>query len=339
MKKPIAVISTDIHIKVANIDLIIDLFKQKIELANELGVNELYCLGDIFQSRQAQPLSVLKCFEAILDMIHAADMKLYCIPGNHDKTSYSSVDSFLDQFQWHPALELVREMMGHIVNNLEIVFIPYFEEKRWLEEVNSAAHLNDMKMILMSHQALTGSVNNDGSTIDNGLKSTMFAHFYKVFLGHYHNAQQIGKNIYHLPSICANNFGEDNAKGFTVLYDSGDHEHHQSIFPQYQTVKIDLDTVTKQEVNQIKVDYAQNPHNIRFEFTGSEEKVKSLNKEEFTSLGIDVTRKDKEIDAVENVDEHVQFTQDSIKVEFKSWCKTEGKNHKIGSKYINRKLK
>lgn len=40
-----------------------------------------------------------------------------------------------------------------------------------------------------------------------------------MYLGHYHDYQQVGSNIFHLGSLQQNNFGEDESKGFWMLYD------------------------------------------------------------------------------------------------------------------------
>jgi len=355
--KTLTIISTDWHIKPSNTEQIIGLIQQKIELAKRSNVDKLICLGDIFQSRQAQPLSVLKCFEHILDMINKADMDLYCIAGNHDKTDYSSPDSFLDQFKWHPAFYFIStERVTLSIGGWEFYFLPYYEESKWVSEL--AAILGDWiglahgkkltgKEILLSHQALYGSVNNDGSKIENSIKPSVFKDFYKVFLGHYHNQQQIDKNIFHLPSLQANNFGEDNDKGFTVFYDDGSHELVNSEFPEYHTIKIDLDRVSKQELNDIKKDGAtlikDSGANIRFKFEGSEDKVKAIKQEEFTVFGIDVKKEHKTIiKSIEKAEtgEIVIYTERTILEKFDKFCEEEEyDNVEYGRKCLTQKLK
>ena len=344
MKKPILIISSDWHIKPSNIDSIIELIKQKIKLAKKLNCTNLACLGDIFQSRQSQPLSVLKCFEIILDLIKEAEMELVCISGNHDKTDYQSTNSFLDQFQWHPALKLIRIYEGLLIkDDIKLWFLPFFEEKLWLDDfdeniINKVKEQDKYKHILMSHQSFNGSVNNDGSKQENSLKVGLFKDFFKVFLGHFHNMHQIGKNIYHLPSIQANNFGENNEKGFTVLYDDGSHELIQSTFSKYETIKIDLDKTSKKDLNKLITSHGGSDDHIRFKLIGAEEKIKAIKKEEFSVAGIEVTCDitDAEYEALEI--EQVELTKDTIKDEFKVWCDKNEKDYNTGIEYINKKF-
>ena len=93
--KPVAVISTDWHIDMKNVELSKNLAAQQILLAKEVGVGLLICLGDVFDSKKAQPEIVLNCFKEILDMIQEAHLNLLCIAGNHDKTNPYSWSSYL----------------------------------------------------------------------------------------------------------------------------------------------------------------------------------------------------------------------------------------------------
>lgn len=337
---PLFITFTDLHIKYSNTEEIKGLINQAIEVAKQHGVTNLICLGDVFQSRQEQPLIVFKCFEDILNMIDEAGMMLYCIPGNHDKTNYDSPFSFLDQFQWHPAFKL---MVGSDCNlklsDWQLLFLPYYNPNIYENELTmligdyiGLAHGNKFsgKEILLTHIAFDGSINNDGSKVESKIKPSLFTGFYKVFSGHYHNQQQVSENIFHLPSIQANNFGEDNEKGFTIFYNDGSHELVHSKFKEYHTFKINLDEVDKDGVNDLRkqaVEFIKEEGaNIRFKFEGSQDKVMSINNEGFTSLGIDVKKKHtviiKSIEKAEE-DKVIVYDKQTIKDRFVLFCSEE----------------
>jgi len=330
-KLPLVVISSDWHIKPDNTEQIIYLINQKIELAKSLELDYLICLGDVFQSRQAQPLIVFKCFEKILDLIGSSDMILYCISGNHEKTNYLSSHSFLDQFIWHPTLKLIKTYEDiDLFEGIRFHFISFFKEELWIEKFKEVSILKNGKNILFSHQALSGSVNNDGSKQENSIKVSDFEIFDKVFLGHFHNTQQISENIFHLPSIQANNYGEDNNKGFTVLYDDLSHEIINSKFPEYHTININLDKLSKQELNDLKKEGSEliktSGANIRFKVSGSEDKVQALKKEDFESVGIDIQKEHKSITKsikIAETGEIMVYTDEIIKNKFNDFCKEE----------------
>ena len=345
MEKAHFVMSTDWHIKKDNTNQKIELIRQQIELSKKLGVINNFCLGDVFDSRQAQPLIVLKCFETILDMFQKANIMLYCFPGNHEKTNYESKDSFLDQFYWHPSLILIKEYDIVSFGKFNLHLIPYFDEENWLKEFYKLKCNGEYTDILISHQAFTGSVNNDGSEIKNSLDPSIVSLFYKVFLGHYHNQHKIGKNIYHLPSLEQTNFAENSDKGFTVFYSDGSHELVKSKFNEFETVDVDLEEISNEELNQIlselKDEVAQGL-NARIRFTGSDDKLDAIRVDEIKQLGIKVKKNRKSIiESIEEAeqDNFVEFNDSTIVEEFHIFSKKEKyEDKKVGLKYLERKL-
>jgi len=174
-KQPIAIFSTDWHIKDDNTEQIIDLVTQQCELSKKLGVNELICLGDVFNSRKSQTLLCLNTFGTILDIIKEFNLTIHCIPGNHDKTDYNSSDSFLDSFKHHPNLNLYSESCDYdIVYGMRLHFYPFFKESVFLEKFESSI-LKDGSNILCSHIAVNGSRNNDGTEIENGINPSLWS--------------------------------------------------------------------------------------------------------------------------------------------------------------------
>lgn len=348
-KVPLIVFSTDWHIVEDNIETIKDLVRQQCELAVKLGVKYLACLGDVFTSRIAQKETVLNAFPAIVDIVHEHGLELWVIPGNHDKTNYGGVPSFLSPSKYRPGLRLI-EMAGSIPfpeYNLSVDFQPFFKEDIWLEyfacfEDHVGEIPAEYKRILCTHIAVTGSRNNDGSMVSSKLSTKLFDNYFKVFSGHYHDMQTIGKNFYHIPSIQQNNFGENANKGFTVLYSDGSHELIKSNFKEYVKVQIDIDEIDAKELNVFKELYANNDKNIRFELKGSENKLKSIKKEDFTALGIDVKMKTKEVEndiVFSESAEVVEHTQSTIMDKFAEFCKQDGLDLETGIKYLNRKFK
>lgn len=342
MKKALAVIATDLHLKQDNISLITNLIEQQCILAKKLDSQSIFLLGDIFDSRISQRLDVLLAFKKILDIVDFYGLILSVIPGNHDKTDYSSNDSFLDPFIGHKAFELYREPTDLIMNGVCVTMVPYYTEDVLLEIFSKLKPIYDRHCIF-THIGLTGSVNNDGTKVTNKLTASLFKDFYKVFSGHYHDEQQVGKNFFHLPSICQNNFGENEDKGFTVLYDDGSHELVKSVFPKYIKVKVDLDKTTKSELDKIVADNLPliEQNFVRLEFFGDEAKIKSLDKDKYMALGFDVKNKMKEIEEedIEFTEEISIHTDDSIIEEFKLFCQEKELNYEQGVSYLLKKLK
>lgn len=339
-KKPIAIFSTDWHIKDDNTEELIDLVRQKCELAKSLDVKYVFCLGDVFNSRKSQSLLVLNTFGKILDIVKECGLTLYSICGNHDRTDYSSNESFLDQFKYHPSLKLVRNYGNVDLNdNICIHLLPFRSEEIWLNIFNKIEFDSSKRNILCSHMSVNGSINNDGSKQENNLKTSLFKDFHSVLLGHFHNKHKVGKNIYHIPSIQQNNFGETNEKGFTVLYSDGSHELHKSDFKEYIKVKIDVNKESKQSINKKLEQYSKESENnyVRFVLEGSEDKIKSINKDIIKQHGIDVKTVNSEIEIIDDdfdKTEIKKYTNESILEEFELFCEETGKDLQTGLKYL-----
>lgn len=326
MNKPIAVLSTDWHIKddlrEDNCFEIISLVKQQIELAKKLGVNTLICLGDVFTSRKSQSLKALMTFRIILNTIKSEGMYLHCIPGNHDKTSYESNDSFLDPFQGENFF-LHRSFGVHIIEQVTLYFMPFFEINTYLEKFANFTPKSDFKHVLLSHQALTGSKNNDGSIVTNRLTPSFFKDFDLVLLGHYHDYQEINQKIFHIPSIRQNNFGEDEIKGFVVLHDDLDFEIITSNFKRFKKYTIDLSNLSKKELKSavLEAESLSKDNNVRIEFVGDETKLCQVDTNDFASKGIDIKKKLLISDSQDAIfDTKISYEDDDIIKAFEQFC-------------------
>jgi DNA repair protein SbcD/Mre11 len=341
MKKPIAIISTDWHLKRDNVEAIKDLVNQQCELAKKEGVNYLICLGDVFDSRKAQELTVLTAFNDIIDNIHHNELKLLVISGNHDKVDYLSYNSFLDSFAHHPAITLFREANQQSIGGVTLHFMPFFDESIWKKKLNEKSLNFTDKNILLTHIAVTGSKNNDGTLQETPVKVSDFKKYDAVLSGHFHNFQIIKPNFVHIQSIQQNNYGEDNQKGFTILYDDCTISFVKSKFKEYKKYTFDIDKSTKKELDEFIKEHSNQEDNIRVEIIGSQAKLNSLKREVFANNGIDLKTKNKEVtEAIEATltDEVVEFNPEKIKEKFKQFCEEKEHDFNKGIVYLNKKI-
>jgi exonuclease SbcD len=341
MKQPIVILTTDWHIDKRNLDQIRDLVVQMLALANKLEINKVILLGDVFQARKSQELSVLVFFIEILNMFKEANVELIAFPGNHDKVDLNSLDSYLDPFDNFPNFKLIRDYSCMCFVDKDIInihLIPYFEDKLFLEKLNQCEPIKDERNVLLIHQGVTGAKNNDGSIVDSDIKLSMFKKFNAVFSGHYHD-----RNGIYIGSIAQNNFGEDTEKGFTVLYDDLSTKFIKSKFKEYHKVVIDLKKLNLKDIDKLAVQHMSSGNNIRFEFVGDKTAVDSIDIDKYRSLGIDVKRKNDDIDGsieqAEN-DEVIEFNNTEIINQFGKFCESNGiSDPAVGLKYLKKQLK
>jgi len=342
VKKVIAILIGDTHLKESNIEENINIYIQVIKLAKKYGVNVFHG-GDVWDSRKSQSLINLEVFYEILELFREENLMLQAIPGNHCRTNYSSEESYLDIYQDHPNFILTRGYDYLDFEKLRLHFIPYFDEKdtygKYLKQVKLK---KGVKNILQTHIAINGVKNNDGTTIENDLNKNLFKQFDKVLVHHYHNQSKIGNNIYYVGGGFPHNFGETNEKGISILFDDGSHEFVKLEFREYHKIKVDIDKTSEAKIEKLLSKWGDSEHNIRFQFFGNVAKLDALNVNRFKQKGIDVKIKRPDVDAgmiSAQKQEFISFNKDSIKKEFVKFAKyNKIKDLKVGQKYLNQIL-
>jgi len=353
-KHPIAIGITDTHRDKNNIKELDDIFNQLLALCKKLNVKRVFHFGDVFESRIEQPESVLRAVGKDFLKLSDNNIEIYCIPGNHCKTSYISESSFLDEFRFHPNFKLFSSTGMLQIGGFFYWFLPYFDENelyiKYLNKVKSAIEElstkvdKSMKHILISHIAVRGAKSNRGEVIQNHLNSTLFEVFYKVHLGHFHDRSFIKPNIYYDGAPRQKEFSEDNEKGFTIFYEDGSHEYHQSVFKEYKTLEINLKHKNAFEnvENAANTFFDRDPtedYFFRLDITGKEEQIAKLDQHKLKKIGIDLKiRKIVEEKEIINI-ENLKLNKQEIKDEFNKWSEKEKPNNlKLGQRYLNKQL-
>lgn len=328
MKKPLFLLIPDLHIEERTKEELISIIKQIIVECKNFGFLYVYQIGDVFDSRKSQSLKVLEAFTFILDMFHEAGIIVRAIPGNHDKPNYRQERSYLDLYKNHPGLELIRSHQSFEVGDYLVHMIPFFCEKTtfstYLEiAIKEVKEHPNKEHILLTHIAIDGVMNNDGSKIEGHIPSKLFKLFKKVFIGHYHNFQVIDDYIIYIGSVRQNNFGEDKKKGVTVVYNTTEYEQIETMYKQYSIIKIDMNTITEKELVKLKDTHKESYDHVRFKFYGSSEKLKSLDRNTYEKIGIDVQFEEDEpqVDlSYADLSDFKGFNPESIKEGWDEFC-------------------
>ena len=353
MKNPLFVLVNDIHIDKPKCELVKDIFKQLIDVCEKYNVPEIVLGGDVFTNRSGQPLTCLATFQEILDMLKKQDIYLHVIPGNHDKTDADDCASYVDVYRGNENLFLYRQEHCRIFGNCLVCFIPYFGDEKWKEQLEKVKlklveyeKFEKGKLIannpkfLVTHIAIDGVRNNDGSEVVSELKPTDLDCFAKVFVGHYHNASRVGKNIYYTGSAYQNNHGESIVdKGCTIVYDDATIEHVDLKFPKYIKHVIDVnDSETLR--NLIEKYEGEDYDHVRFIFQGKKVDASKVDLNFISSKGIEcqfesIEEKEAINDSI-NIDS-LNYDKRSISKDFLKFCsenQIKGKHMKYGLNLI-----
>lgn len=333
-KKPIAVICTDSHLKKDNYELVHSCFCQVKAVMKELDIKTLFHGGDFFTSRNAQPEDSLRNAKTIFELFE--EEGFFQIPGNHDKTNLDSENSYLDVFDKY--CTLIRDTQFVDIENVRIHLVPYFKEDvNYLNYLDKAVKNINPKMenILLTHVAVAGVRNNDGSEVDNEISLKLFKKFKHCLVGHYHNRSKVGDNVHFIGSMFAGSYGEDNEKGITVLFDDGSFEYFQLDFPHY--IKVKIDASDKQALKKIETEYKDTDHHVRLIFQGERGKLESIDKTQLSDYGFDVKFEDNSVVADVDISEGelITFNKSNLKQAFVEFCKNSSiKDNKTGLKYL-----
>jgi len=336
MNKPLAVVITDTHLNDKNIDLVGDIFRQTFEFCVQNDIRYIFHAGDWFTSRTGQSIACLIATKDILERMNRDfGIEMWAIAGNHDKADQSLAESFLSIFEGIKGFRLVSLAGGvPLSKDLHVQMIPYFTKDFYEEQLADMIGFvfedpnfpNKAKQILITHSAINGVKNNDGTEVTEGLSQNAYSYFDKVFVGHYHNKSKIGKNIYYIGSAYQANFGEDDSKGITVLYENGDHEQIVLDFPRFVKIPVNVNELDAEFIKEIKqFKETEKGLNLRIVLTGSEQEINSFNKNRLLDLGVSVDKKPDDVELLDPEEEVplVTYNKENLLEAFMEFCETK----------------
>jgi exonuclease SbcD len=339
-KQPLALFITDTHLSENSIEVNFSVFEQAVLKCQELGIGQIFHGGDIFISRKGQPEIVLNAFHSILEMLELNNIMMFTIPGNHDKTDYTSSSSYLESFTHHKSFHLFSPYGKLEHDDIIYHFLPYYDEDLSYAEYIKLIECPVGKInILITHVGIEGILNNHEVEVKNEITPSLFDKFDLVFIGHYHNRQIIadGKIIY-TGSTHQATFGEDENKGFTILYDDGSYEFGPFATPSFKTIEITGEQIDKKLLKLIKDD-AGNKNRIRLQISGEYEESKNTLVTSLQELGVKVEKIKEDYVAGDVMQsETVQITSNDILESLEAWGEGKEIDLEYGRKLLQKAL-
>lgn len=226
---PCLLLLNDIHISKDNIPAFKANWQEAIYICRKMDVKEIAIGGDLFFSRAAQTLDVLLAVHDALLTAAEHGIHVTIAEGNHDKVNQENERGYCHVFDQHSNVLVCDEYVSLPLGDdcrFVLHMMGYFPEDgsfctrldRLKEEALDPKRLN----FLYIHEGINGAL---AQPNDKELPAKIFEDFDKVFVGHYHNRTIIDKTrIEYIGSSRQHNFGEDEEKGYTVIYTDGSHE-------------------------------------------------------------------------------------------------------------------
>jgi len=213
MRKPIAVLISDVHFNINTVEIASKALKMAIDHANELN-KPLVIAGDLHDTKANLRA---ECIDAIISCFQYADRKPYVIVGNHDLINEKGEENSLKFLT--PYCILVDTPRSFE----EFTMLPYYSDTFRLRE-DLADCVKDS--ILIMHQGVHSADMGHYMKDTSSLPKETFKDF-TVISGHYHRRQTIdtgaGRTFSYIGNPYTLTFGEADhpEKGFQVLYDDG----------------------------------------------------------------------------------------------------------------------
>lgn len=338
--KPIALLINDLHIAKDNIFEFEKNWNEALKICEEYDIKRIYVGGDIFTTRNVQHLMPLLTVMRCLERTTLKGIETTIAFGNHDCPVYGEKDSWCDVLGYVDGVKIVNDFMITSVGDVAFAMIAYFPEETMM--VGKLKELDNMlgelgvecyDTVLYLHSGIHGALGD--MDIPNEMPQEPLQKYRKVLCGHYHNRTTIPEtNIEYIGSSRAHNFGEDEEKGYTLLYADGSTSFVKNeVNTRYVTEDVMLDNLSDWK------SVYDEQYKVRLRIHCKAAEADTVNKEELISRGANkiefVTEKLKAIESSQSeMDE--RFDNKNLQIEYKSFCKEKDIDSRFGMDYLTK---
>lgn len=319
---PYALLINDIHADKSNLQEFEINMGEALAICKEKGIKELVIGGDLWQSRSAQALSVLMSVRNMILKFVDAGIEVVIAEGNHCKVDQESNLGYSHIFANYPLVTVVNDfMVEDIDNGLTLGVIGYFPENgSFVDKLNELKSGEDVgKMILYIHEGINGALSQNN---EKELAPDIFKDFKLVLVGHYHDRCKIGKNIEYIGASRQHNYGEDELKGYTILYSDGSTEFIQN----QANLRFTTITIRPEDIADRKADIEkaiEEGKRVKVKIECHTDEAPAIDKQSLLDLGVSKIEIKSETITVEAAAQAIntKYDKSEIKNEYASFCK------------------
>lgn len=342
MKEPIALLINDIHVSKDNISEFEKNWDEMLAVCKKHSIEDVFVGGDMFTSRSSQTLSTLTAVHKALKKAINQNLSITIAEGNHDKTNPEDTTGYNHLWSGMEGIKVIDTYDIATWTGVDTILLTlsYFPENgSFIEHLSSALEValhtypdaTKENIILYIHEGVHGALGD--FDIEGELPQESLMGFKAVLCGHYHNRTKIkGTNIEYIGSSRQHNFGEDEEKGYTILYSDGSYEFVKNeVNTRYRTIDLDaseLDAFKFQKDDRYK---------YRVKVRCNEQQAKVFDKQQLLDLGIHKvevvaeTMVSKEA-AASGIQE--KYDRQGIKKEYQNYCDENSIDSELGIKYL-----
>lgn len=340
--KPVALLINDIHVSKDKIEDFLINWKEAVDLAIENDIKTILLGGDLFHSRASQTLDVLLAVKSSIDYAADNGISIIASEGNHDKVDQNMEEGYCHVFDKYRSFHSVSTIeQVKVSTDTNVYMLSFFRDKSITENIVKSLVLDKSKYnILYPHLGIIGALN---SPMEEDFPAELFEDFDAVLVGHYHNRCKIrGTNVQYIGSSRQHNFGEDEEKGYTLLYSDGKTEFIKNkVNIRYKTVKTTTEDILSGYISKQLENIDKNKYLVRVVVSCKSSDTNKIDKQKLFELGINKIELDVEDSVIAKTDnrslEH-HFDKASIKDSYIDFCNQKDFDSTLGLSYINQTL-
>ena len=343
---PCLLLLNDIHISKDNIPAFKANWQEAIDICRKMDVKDIAIGGDLFFSRAAQTLDVLLAVHDALLTAAEHGIHVTIAEGNHDKVNQENERGYCHVFDQHSNVLVCDEYVSLPLGNdcrFVLHMMGYFPEDgsfctrldRLKEEALDPKRLN----FLYIHEGINGALVQPN---DKELPAKIFEDFDKVFVGHYHNRTIIDKTrIEYIGSSRQHNFGEDEEKGYTVIYTDGSHEFIKNqANTRYRVIDVAAERAGLHLMDELREIDADGRYKVKVRVHAPQAAMKSVDKAALLDAGatkVELIADDEEMLEVAASSLFEKFDSHRIRETYEEFCREKQIDDvAIGLEYLSK---
>lgn len=337
-KWPHALLVNDIHIGKDTILEFHTNWNEALEVCQRMGIQEIVIGGDLWQSRSSQTLPVLLAVRQAILKATQLGIEIVIAEGNHCKIDQEPILGYSHIFDHYPNVSVIDDfIIEDMDGGLVLAVMSYFPENgSFINKLNELkATENPANTILYIHEGINGAL---AQNSDKELSASVFKPFRKVLVGHYHDRCKVGENIEYIGASRQHNYGEDEKKGYTVLFSDGSTQFVQNqVNVRYATITVTPDNISsaKEKIEKLIQDGVK----IKVKVECHTDEVPAINKQTLLEMGVSKVEVKTETISVESAAQAISTKYDKagIKNEYINFChKKEIDDIETGLQYLDK---
>lgn len=343
---PCVLLLNDIHISKDNIPEFTANWNEALDICRRLNVREIAMGGDLFMSRATQSLDVLLAVHDALLSAAECGIRVVLAEGNHDKVDQEDPRGYCHVFDQHSNVLVADDYLSLPTldgRRFVLHMIGYFPENGTfcdkLEAVKANALQPDKLNFLYIHEGINGALSQPN---DKELPAHIFRDFDKVFVGHYHNRCIIpGTRIEYIGSSRQHNFGEDDQKGYTVLYSNGEHEFIQNrANTRYCTLDVPLEEAGIHLTDRLDEIRAEGRYKVRVRVHCNPEQASGVDRTALIESGaskVEVISENIDTVDISSTELFERYDKKKIRESYEEFCRTRQiEDPELGIVYLSK---